>query len=857
MNVSCAHDISMSAIVTELRLVSIRSDQLDKELFVLADQSNKLANSFQHLDNIPTVLASISAECNSLASVLYTSNNTANMLSSAVRELDSTQSKLSLALARVELVINIKNSIAQVQKYLANNQLYEAAVALHKVLYHNHIPRDLTYHKLIELESELRLLIESNINLAVEKLDYSAALKLCRLLTFVGQGYQGLISYCEVQKKIIGSDLSNNALTLQSQPLSSVIDFIQLITKQLDLYVEKIKFSVKAVQLCFGVGSHVRMVQSIDSLAQQQLQPLVSKFLADKKIIKLAKEIKQIQMKQQQARKTQGSASSSSSSSSSSSKLSNDIDLKSLDTLLEEISFICRECELFHYNTRQLAEQAVASMKNQIEAEKNKKLAEGHLSNTIQYNLSALHSSLSSDDLGIEMLAVNPLIESIQELLGHYISLEEYYMIANVAKAIELDHTNQLNNHNQNNNNNDELDELITQQATQSTSNSLQFNLNNSLPTGIGIINSTAGVSTVFLYEFHNSLSTSLVDDVFYILKKCCERAFNTYSASSACAIVNHINNILARDYREIYDSFATFYANRYIKSLTTNSTVNNIATLLNSINSNNTLVQSYQQRKLADDRQLILISNNIELSINNIATLKAHLEEEFDAVFNNQSNNTNQPTSIMIKHCLADLSETRKLFCSSQSKLIQLIVQSELISIKPPLDNYSNVDYELKELNYSERELQDPYILALIGVIQRDILPLSECLTLNNFILLLQNLIDWLVGRIENISFKKKFSFWGGLQFDRDIRKLAKFFTATVEQSKNNSSSLFLVNVSDRFLRLIQFGSILQLEKLEEMIDYWENNNNLLKFSAAEVKKILNSRTEFSAKDIANLKLQ
>ena len=73
---------------------------------------------------------------------------------------------------------------------------------------------------------------------------------------------------------------------------------------------------------------------------------------------------------------------------------------------------------------------------------------------------------------------------------------------------------------------------------------------------------------------------------------------------------------------------------------------------------------------------------------------------------------------------------------------------------------------------------------------------------------------------------------------------------------SSTNDLSLSL-NVRDKFTRLVQIGSILQLDRVNEILDYWgENSGEIWRLLDTEVKKVLSLRTDFQQKDINALKL-
>lgn len=45
-------------------------------------------------------------------------------------------------------------------------------------------------------------------------------------------------------------------------------------------------------------------------------------------------------------------------------------------------------------------------------------------------------------------------------------------------------------------------------------------------------------------------LSSSMVDDVFYIVKKCISRALTSGSSDCVCAMINHSISVLETDFR-------------------------------------------------------------------------------------------------------------------------------------------------------------------------------------------------------------------------------------------------------------------------------------------------------------------
>ncbi|MQM16843.1 hypothetical protein Taro_049805 [Colocasia esculenta] len=79
----------------------------------------------------------------------------------------------------------------------------------------------------------------------------------------------------------------------------------------------------------------------------------------------------------------------------------------------------------------------------------------------------------------------------VQELTGFYVILEEFFMVENVRKAIRIDE------------------------------------------------------------QVPDSLTTSVVDDVFYVLQSCCQRAITTVNINSVFAILSCAMNLLSNEYQE------------------------------------------------------------------------------------------------------------------------------------------------------------------------------------------------------------------------------------------------------------------------------------------------------------------
>lgn len=385
---------------------------------------------------------------------------------------------------------------------------------------------------------------------------------------------------------------------------------------------------------------------------------------------------------------------------------------------------------------------------------------------------------------------------------------------------------------------------------------------------------------------FRASLTSSLVDDVFYLLQKCSARAAYAASEHAACAMLNTINHVMSRDYKNMLEGVLVSYNQRYqpttsgvgighlpsenlasallagassvsssplssspltasssssassVSASASPSASASSASLLSPLSSSTLSLSLPRRQKIADDVKLLLAINNLDVSTFNMQTLKSHLEKEFAEI--------GTESKAMVSHCLEELAETSKLMAKSARKGLLLLVNSITPRLRPLMDVFASANYELRESDYADAEFNDPFMQAFLEGVQNELLLLKPCLTDNNYGQLVSGLASFAAQRMEALVMKKTFTFWGGLQLDKDVRKLSSFFTTATS-----------VSVRDKFARLVQMASCLQLDKVSEILDYWgENSGEVWRLYEHEVRKVLALRIDFSAREIQQLKL-
>ena len=111
----------------------------------------------------------------------------------------------------------------------------------------------------------------------------------------------------------------------------------------------------------------------------------------------------------------------------------------------------------------------------------------------------------------------------------------------------------------------------------------------------------------------------------------------------------------------------------------------------------------------------------------------------------------------------------------------------------------------------------------------------------------LVSYLTNTVASTLERAVLKSKFTRLGGLQFDRELRALVNFLTAVTTST-----------VRDRFARLHQINTVLNLEQPQEVLEYYGGKSSGVtwRLTPAEVRQVLQLRIDFRSDEIKRLNL-
>ncbi|XAR62914.1 hypothetical protein NMG60_11022652 [Bertholletia excelsa] len=344
----------------------------------------------------------------------------------------------------------------------------------------------------------------------------------------------------------------------------------------------------------------------------------------------------------------------------------------------------------------------------------------------------------------------------VQDITGYYVILEGFFMVENVRKAIKIDE------------------------------------------------------------HVPDSLTTSMVDDVFYVLQSCCRRSISTSNINSVIAVLSSAVSLLGSEYNEALQQKMrepNLGAKLFLGGVGVQKTGTEIATAL----------------------------NNIDISSEYAIKLRQEIEEQCTEAFPAPADRER------VKSCLSELGEMSNSFKKALSIGMEQLVATITPRIRPVLDSVATIGYELSEAEYADNEVNDPWVQRLLHSVEINVAWLQPFMTANNYDLFVHLVIDFIVKRLEVIMMQKRFSQLGGLQLDRDARALVSHFSSMTQRT-----------VRDKFARLTQMATILNLEKVSEILDFWGENAGPMtwRLTPAEVRRVLGLRVDFKPEAIAALKL-
>lgn len=146
-----------------------------------------------------------------------------------------------------------------------------------------------------------------------------------------------------------------------------------------------------------------------------------------------------------------------------------------------------------------------------------------------------------------------------------------------------------------------------------------------------------------------------------------------------------------------------------------------------------------------------------------------------------------------------------------------------------------------------SEYEARETFVQNLIMHLENLLNSFRNVLTSANFDTLVGILTADVTARLEKVIFKSKFNRLGGLVLDKEVRQLTTYLTSATSWS-----------IRDKFTRLIQIATILNIERVTEISEYESSSGETFswRLRPVELRQIVSLRTDFTPDELNKFKV-
>eukprot|EP00440_Ansanella_granifera_P043347 gb/GFBE01046988.1/.p1 GENE.gb/GFBE01046988.1/~~gb/GFBE01046988.1/.p1 ORF type:complete len:759 (+),score=195.53 gb/GFBE01046988.1/:1-2277(+) len=331
-------------------------------------------------------------------------------------------------------------------------------------------------------------------------------------------------------------------------------------------------------------------------------------------------------------------------------------------------------------------------------------------------------------------------------------------------------------------------------------------------------------------------LTTTLVDDAFFILRESMMRSLTTCEINAVCAVVNNVNNVVSGELRQalatnlqesrrMYSNWLTHPKNLVLPKPDEHP----LATLF--------LDQEGRLRRPMNASLSWPHSmNNLHQCLAYLDKLKETVEEAFEEYF--PSEGPDKDKRVMFQHCLEALASSKVDLETLHANHCKEGLGILKMHLRPMLEPLDRLDYNISEAQYADYQVNDPFAKAFNS--QADLIHQHIKAVLNPASAeeIMQQMAEQTCRRIEKEALKdeRKFSLFGALQFESDVRAICSFFTNVSEQALRH-----------KFARLFEMSSLLNLESVEELREICSEIRTW-RLSPDETRKLLASRSDFDA---------
>ncbi|PIK43695.1 putative conserved oligomeric Golgi complex subunit 4-like [Apostichopus japonicus] len=698
------------------------AEEIDELLEHQTNLEAKMSTLYRSVPNLQVV----NSDAKQLGSMVSFTCDLAENVSGKVRLLDLAKGRVQEAIQRVNDVLDLKFCTDGVQTALQSEDYEKAA---------GHIiggSVDVALHVLQDAKQNLTKIVREKFDAALVTADRASVERFFKIFPLLGLHDEGLRKFSKYLKSQIADrcqEQLSQASTLDSADRRAAVVYADTLTILFEDVGKVVEIHQPLVETYYGPGRLLQLIQWLQAECDEQASRIVDEFIRNREF--------SLKSRQVQALLHRGSGRTSTAH--------ERLDPRELDVMLAECTLLNSRTELYLRFIRKRVLNDLEMVGNDEKADADK--------------VAVLEKLLR------ECL----LSRRIQELIGNYIVMEEYFMRESVIKAESMDSLEQ------------------------------------------------------------GSHTSSMVDDIFFILKKCTKRAISSGSVDCACALLNHTTTILEGDYQDsLYAKLRAGFPSGSFDVAQAYSMLQQGRFPTSSSDTN------------AAKLEFMTTVNNIEVSLEYIQSLRRSLSEECAALLiQNREIGKDK-----LESCLNDLGAVTHKFKDVLDPVESSAVKPRL---KPWVDSFLSVNHDIREDEFSMYEANDPFVQNFIMNLEQLLAEFKDFMTPSNYDSLVSLVTNEVTTQLEQAVLRSVFNRLGGLHFDKELRSLVTYLTSVTQWT-----------IRDKFARLTQMATILNLERVTEILDYWGQNSGPLtwRLTPTEVRQVLSLRVDFRSEDIKRLKL-
>uniref|UniRef100_A0A671EWR1 Conserved oligomeric Golgi complex subunit 4 n=1 Tax=Rhinolophus ferrumequinum TaxID=59479 RepID=A0A671EWR1_RHIFE len=709
---------------------------VERELDALLEQQNTIENKMVSLHRMGPNLQLIEGDAKQLAGMITFTCNLAENVSSKVRQLDLAKNRLYQAIQRADDILDLKFCMDGVQTALRNEDYEQAAAHIHRYLCLDKSVIELSRQgkegsmidanlKLLqEAEQRLKAIVTEKFAVATNEEDLPQVERFFKIFPLLGLHEEGLSKFSEYLCKQVASKAEENLLLVLETDMSdrrAAVIFADTLTLLFEGIARIVETHQPIVETYYGLGRLYTLIKYLQVECDRQVEKIVDKFIKQRNYHQQFRHVQNNLMRNSATEK---------------------IEPRELDPILTEVTLMNARSELYlRFLRKRISSdfEVGDSMASEEVKQEHQKCLDKLLNNCL-------------------------LSCTMQELIGLYITMEEYFMRETVNKAVAMDTCEK------------------------------------------------------------GQLTSSMVDDVFYIVKKCIGRALSSSSIDCLCAMINLATTELESDFRDVLCNKLRMG----FPATTFQDIQRGVTSAVNIMHS------SLQQGKFdtkgiesTDEAKLSFLSDCTKLFSQGFGGEQA--QAKFDS-------------------CLSDLAAVSNKFRDLlQEGLTELNNTAVKPQVQPWINNFLSVSHNIEEEEFNDYEANDPWVQQFILNLEQQMAEFKAALSPGIYDSLTSLMTSFVAVELERVVLKSTFNRLGGLQFDKELRSLIAYLTTVTTWT-----------IRDKFARLSQMATILNLERVTEILDYWGANSGPLtwRLTPVEVRQVLALRVDFRSEDIKRLRL-